>query len=396
MDDVREADVEMTSSDHDLPINATSPDNQSEDLLLNSSGISTPTRMEGVDSLTDLVNNVSLRETRDTPPKEDGKSSNVSSNFQTPLPPRNKPSRSRRSQSVTSFVSACSSPENSITTIPKSQRTIKTYLVRSSKLIAPTDRAAGKNSTTSNDPAPNIVSEILAERAQTYVSSNHSLSSSKSGTRGSKRKRNASKQIDNYVEVRCTHSKAPLEQEETIQDIIRPTTSDILLAESRRPTQTAVTFVSNNKAKSVNSLCVLFQVPAEGSSNTRSMDKPADTDGAPRSDIPAVDLTWMQPLQVDYFLTTRSSVVSEARAKLRGMMLSQVTDRDLIHPWALHLAPMPVYMTPHADRLVPFLKQQALDLQRFCSDTLLEFSDFQNKKIAVDKDCLRKILDDDI
>ena len=99
---------------------------------------------------------------------------------------------------------------------------------------------------------------------------------------------------------------------------------------------------------------------------------------------------------MDYFLTTRASVVSEARAKLRGMMLGQCTDNDLIHPWALHMAPMPVYLSPHADLLVPFLKQQALELQRFCSDTLLEYAEFQNKKIEVDKDCLRKVLDNDI
>ena len=103
----------------------------------------------------------------------------------------------------------------------------------------------------------------------------------------------------------------------------------------------------------------------------------------------------MEPLQVEYFLTTRSSVVSESRAKLRGMLLSQCTDNDLINPWALHLAPMPVYLYPHADKIVPFLKNQALELQRFCSDTLLDFAIFQAKKIEVDKDCLKKVLGND-
>ena len=174
---------------------------------------------------------------------------------------------------------------------------------------------------------------------------------------------------DNYVEVRSTSSKAPPTQE-TIQDIIRPTTSNILLAESGRPTQTAVTFVSDNKGKSVYSLSVSFQVPDEGSSDTRSKETPPNEDGATRPDIPAVDvLDATAPNGLFSHHTGKCCVVSEARAKLRGMMLGQVTDKDLIHPWALHMAPMPVYMTPHTDQLVLFLNQQALDLQRFCSDT---------------------------
>ena len=398
MEGGRQADVEMTSSATDLPINALGSDDQSDDVLLGSSGTSTPTRMEGVDSITDLVTNVSLQENNVPGTASGGGTANVSSNFHTPLPQRIKPSRSRRSQSVTSFVSASSSPENSITTIQKSQRTIETYLVRSGKNHStPKDTGINNQGNTSTPikqpskttPAPNIVAEILAERNTQQATSGPSVSSSESSTRAAKRKRNTSNKTDNYVEVRATatDTPSPPPEEGDIQDIIHPTTSDILLAESGRPTQTAVTFVSDNKGRSVNSLSVSFQVPAMESRDPTGTDPPSRQDeGPPKPDIPAVNLSWMKQIQMDYFLTTRASVVSEARAKLRGMMLGQCTDNDLIHPWALHMAPMPVYLSPHADLLVPFLKQQALELQRFCSDTLLEYAEFQNKKIEVDKD----------
>ena len=362
--------------------------------------------MEGVDSLTDLVTNVSLQENAVTNKRSGEGASNVSSNFHTPLPPRTKRSQIRRSHSISSFVSASSSPEPSNVTLPKSQRTIDAYMVRTNNRNNDneTDNVVGKSGATSTPikqpvtrkPAPNIVAEILAEK--NMAAGSHSSSSSESTSRGSKRKRNASKPTDNYVEVRSTNTKdmSPTSVSGVIEDIIQPTTSDILLAESGRPTETSVTFVSDNRGKTVNSLSVSFQVPQAASSDTGKQAPPSNTDDGGPPEIPAVDLTWMEQLQLDYFLTTRSSVVSEARAKLRGMMLGQCTDKDLIHPWALHLAPMPVYLTPHADVIVPFLKQQALELQRFCSDTLLEFAEFQVRKIEVDKDCLRKVLDNDV
>ena len=254
---------------------------------------------------------------------------------------------------------------------------------------------------TKKGPAPNIVAEILAE---SRASNDDTSSSSESEVQGSKRKRNTSKPSDNYQITSRGNSANPPRGEpnttpndrETIEDIIQPTTSDILLAESGRPTQTAITIVSDNGGKTVNSLSVSFQVPPEGPRDPPGTSTDAAQAGKQPPEYPPVDLSWMEPLQIEYFLTTRSSVVSEARAKLRGSLLSQCTDNDLINPWALHLAPMPMYMSPHADKLVPFLKGQALELQRFCSDTLLDFAGFQAKKIEVDKDCLKKVLNNDI
>ena len=331
---------------------------------------------------------------------------NVSSNFQSPLPPRDKPSRTRRSHSLCSFVSASSSPEQSAANLPKSQRTMEAYFVKSNKsknkssttdLL--TSKQVGTTSTPKNtrkSPAPNIVAEILAENDSARTIENADSSSTESVARGSKRKRNASRQTDNYQVTSNDRNKDTSDGQETIKDIIQPTTSDILLAESGRPTQTAVTIVSDNQGQTVNALSVSFQVPAEGSSDPTGQNKDTAPEGKRVPEYPPVDLTWLEPLQLEYFLLTRASVVSESRAKLRGMLLSQCTDKDLINPWALHLAPMPVYLSPHAEKLVPFLKQQALDLQRFCSDTLLEFSRFQAKKIEVDKGCLKQVLNNNV
>ena len=401
MDDDGQADVEMTSSANDLPISALSTENQSDDLLLDSSGENTPTKMEGVDSITDLVTNVSLQEKDDktqTPAKKPG---HVSTTFHTPLPPREKVSRTRRSHSLCSFVSANSSPEQSVAHIPKSQRTMESYFVKSNKPVnKPNNDSSGANvvhdntstpkKSTKKGKAPNIVAEILAEKNIDNPDVGSVIS--ESGVRGSKRKRNTSKPTDNYQVTSLIDENHNDDMPETIEDIIQPTTSDILLAESGRPTQTAVTIVSDNRGTTVNSLSVSFQVPPEGSRDPNGQNKDAPQDGKQPPEYPPVYLSWMEPLQVEYFLTTRSSVVSESRAKLRGMLLSQCTDNDLINPWALHLAPMPVYLYPHADMIVPFLKNQALELQRFCSDTLLDFSRFQGKKIEVDKECLKKVL----
>ena len=78
--------------------------------------------MAGVANLADLVTNVSLQETYNkvtdgTKPKE-----NVSSNFRTPPPTRDKPFRTRKSQSVSSFVSTHSGPEESCTTLPNARK----------------------------------------------------------------------------------------------------------------------------------------------------------------------------------------------------------------------------------------------------------------------------------
>ena len=127
MDDDRQADVEMTSSAFDTPINALSSTNQSVEMSDDSSENTTPTKMEGVDRLTDLVTNVSLQEVDNQQQTSDKTMANVSSNFQSPLPPRDKPSRTRRSHSLCSFVSASSSPEQSAANLPKSQRTMEAY-----------------------------------------------------------------------------------------------------------------------------------------------------------------------------------------------------------------------------------------------------------------------------
>ena len=360
--------------------------------------------MEGVDSITNLVTNVSLQEKEDnsnTPAKKPG---DVSTNFHTPLPPREKTSRTRRSHSLCSFVSANSSPEQSVAALPKTQRTMEAYLVKTNiSKKKPFDDSSGaasnldktstpKKTSTKKGKAPNIVAEILAENDSAGSSPDVSLSSADSGVRGSKRKRNTSKHTDNYQITSRGNDDKDRDSPETIADIIQPTTSDILLAESGRPTQTAVTMVSDNRGHTVNALSVSFQVPPEGPRDPNGAKNDTAQAGQGQPEYPPVDLSWMEPLQLEYFLTTRSSVVSEARAKLRGSLLSQCTDNDLINPWALHLAPMPMYLSPHADKIVLFLKQQALELQRFCGDILLDFSRFQAKKIEVDKDCLKKVL----
>ena len=99
----------------------------------------------------------------------------------------------------------------------------------------------------------------------------------------------------------------------------------------------------------------------------------------------------MKTIEQDYYNTARSSVVAEVRAKHRSRMLCDLTNQGLIAPWALQLAPMPVYLHPHADKIAEMMKKQALDLQIKIADMLHDHAAFQAEKIQVDKSSLQKI-----
>ena len=108
--------------------------------------------------------------------------------------------------------------------------------------------------------------------------------------------------------------------------------------------------MSNNNDKKqsplkrdTNNLSVSFQVP----SNSASID-------------------WMTQIELDYYIKARSSVVAEVRSKKRAEMLRLVSMERICTPWALNCAQSPVYMHPHAEKLLPFLKEQANALQKEC------------------------------
>ena len=88
----------------------------------------------------------------------------------------------------------------------------------------------------------------------------------------------------------------------------------------------------------------------------------------------------MRPLKQEYCNTARASVVAEIRAKHHSRMLEDLSQQGIIAPWALHVAPMPVYLHPHAARIADIMKRQV----EICK-LLHDHAVFQAIRVAVDK-----------
>ena len=162
-----------------------------------------------------------------------------------------------------------------------------------------------------------------------------------------------------------------------------------LFEESGRPAITITSQVSDNRSVYTNAVSVSFQIPVRTpEKNRRGPDGPSH-----QSSQQAIDpgTPWMRPLEQQYYNTARSSVVAEVRARHRSKMLMDLSDRGIVAPWALHVAPMPVYLHPHAEKIADIMQKQALDFQRQISNMLHDHSVFQSERIAVDKVSLHNI-----
>ena len=166
-----------------------------------------------------------------------------------------------------------------------------------------------------------------------------------------------------------------------------------LFLESGRPAITITSRVSDNRSTDNNALSVSFQIPAQDPD-------PGDEAGLDSDLLTTIDVKkiqadqgtpWMKQIEQDYYNTARASVVAEIRARHRSKLLCDFTTNGIIAPWALSLAPMPVYLHPLADKVAAIMKKQALDLQLKIADLLHEQAEFQAEKITVDKASLQSI-----
>ena len=357
-------------------------------------------KMSDVAELTSRVTNVSLEEVsaQDTPD-----AAQAVSNISSPLPQREVRSRPHRTKSATSFVSCPSTPCDSGTTVPKSVRPITTFFTPISKTPKPTSvgRDHGSN-TTSNTivtpkprpVTPNILEGLIPEEDTTVPKPvmTSSQTTSDEILRGAKRKRIASGAANNYEVANNT----PNDQQQPIQPLEMDDLSKLLFEESGRPAITITSRVSDNRSNDSNALSVSFQIPAQnpdpGAAASDTTVKPTPTDVGKAPVDPGTP--WMSQIEQDYYNTTRSSVVAEVRAKHRSQMLADLTNNGIVAPWALFVAPMPVYLHPHATKIAGMMKQQALDFQLKIADMLHEEATFQTAKITVDRTSLSTIFGD--
>ena len=359
---------------------------------------STP-NMADVADLTDRVINVSLDEVSSP---DTSAATIMVSNTQSPLPQREVNSKPHRTRSATSFVSCPSTPCDSVTTVPKSIRLINTYFAPINKTMAPIGTVS-KGSTKSDNTkvtaqprpvTPNILEGLIldSDAIAPLPNMTSTQENSEEDLRGAKRKRNTSAPTNNYESI-IKHNNA---QNNPMQSLDMDELSKQLFIESGRPAITITSRVSDNRSTDSNALSVSFQIPAQ------NPDQGAEADSD--SDVPAhIDLSkiqadpgtpWMKPIEQTYYNTARSSVVAEIRAQYRSRMLTELTNNKIIAPWALSLAPMPVYLHPHAAAVAELMKKSALDFQLRIADLLHDQAEFQSEKVKVDRVSLQGIFGD--
>ena len=354
-------------------------------------------KMAEVAELSERVTNVSLDEVSDADiPDTAGEVSNTSIQ----LPQREVRARPKRTKSATSFVSFPSTPCDSGTAIPKSVRPITTLFTPITRTPAPTgglssrehDRDNVKVTAKSRPVTPNILEGLISDddTAVPKPVMTSSQDESESDIRGSKGKRNASAPINNYEVI----NNNPHDTNNCIQPLDMDDLSRELFEESGRPAITITSRVSDNRSTDNNNgLSVSFQIPAQtpdqGAAGAEFVTPPTPIDVSKIQVDPGTP--WMKPIEQDYYNTARHSVVSEVRAKHRSRMLCDLSNNGIIAPWALQLAPMPVYLHPHAAAVAELMKKQALDLQVKIADLLHDNAAFQAEKIKVDRNSLQNI-----
>ena len=353
-------------------------------------------KMSDVVELSERVTNVTLEEVSDT---DTADTADEVSNTSIQLPQREVRARPTRTKSATSFVSCPSTPCDSGMAIPKSVRPITTFFTPIHRTPAPTGSTSTRernsdNVTVTSKPrptTPNILEGLISDE-DTAVSRpvmTSSQAESEDKLRGSKRKRIVSAATNNYEVV----GNNPLNTNNAIQPMDMDDLSKELFEESGRPAITITSRVSDNRSTDHNGLSVSFQIPAQTPDQGAAAAEPTPTYTPFDVSKGEVDpgTPWMKTIEQDYYNTARSSVVAEVRAKHRSRMLCDLTNQGLIAPWALQLAPMPVYLHPHADKIAEMMKKQALDLQIKIADMLHDHAAFQAEKIQVDKSSLQKI-----
>ena len=354
-----------------------------------------------VADLLSRVTNVSLD--KEGEPETSASTEMVSSNF-TPLPRRDILPRNTRAKSVTIFVSCPSTPDASSIAVTKSVRPINSYFTPIEKPNPSVDgkaKDANKDDNTSKDKkkvserplTPNVLEGLISNDGTIAPKPvlTSSQTSSPSDARGSKRKRNTSAAIDNYEVSKDKPSDLPAPDQVNIGLEVMDEMTKMLFEKSGRPAITITSQVSDNRSAESNPLSVSFQIPfrtPERLQDRKGIIRPS-TSFTQKPDDPGTP--WMRPLEQEYFNTARSSVVAEVRARHRGKMLEDLSHEGLVAPWALHVAPMPVYLHPHAGRIADIMYRQAKELQIEVGQLLHDHAVFQAERVAVDKVSLRNI-----
>ena len=153
----------------------------------------------------------------------------------------------------------------------------------------------------------------------------------------------------------------------------------MLFEESGRPALTVTSQVSDNRSTVSNELSVSFQIQVRTPEKYQQYQGTASPSSSAQKHIDP-GMQWMRPLKQEYYNTARASVVAEIRAKHRSRMLEDLSQQGIIAPWGLHVAPMPVYLHPHAARIADIMKRQV----EICK-LLHDHAVFQAERVAVDK-----------
>ena len=391
--------TQRATIEEDPTNNGTQPQRpKNSDNLLSAHSESTA-KMSDVADLTDRVVNVSLDEVSSPGPSD---TDSVVSNTNNPLPQREVRVKLRTARSATSFVSYPSTPCDSVTTVPKFTRPINSYFTPVTKIPIPTGKATtvtskDKDSTTQSRPdTPNILEGLIID--EDAIASNPPMTSSKETSiedvRGAKRKRIVSAASNNYQVV----SQPTPTKNNPMQSLDMDEMSKQLFIESGRPAITVTSKVSDNRSTDANALSVSFQIPAQTPDQGAETDD--DLDHITPIDLKKIQVDpgtpWMKHIEQSYYNTARSSVVAEVRAKHRSQMLCDLTNSEIIAPWALLLAPMPVYLHPHAAKVADIMKKQALDFQLKIADLLHDEAVFQAEKVNVDRASLQGIFGENV
>ena len=328
----------------------------------------------------------------------------VSNHLSNALPQREREDRRQRVRSATSFVSCPSTPVQSVSTNKRAERNIESYFrpIVSDNMGASSDapgksvaRTLGPSPGNERSVTPNIVDDYLADEGATVPLPVMTSSDHDGDNRGTKRRRNTSKPTNNYeIMVNGVAPQGKLDPNMPSEPQPLDDMSKELFAESGRPAITITSQVSDNRSKTQNPLSVSFQVPARAEDMAQAGPSgPPESNRPQRKEVENPGMPWMGQLELDYFTTARSSVVAEARANIRSQMLNDISSEGLIAPWALNLAPMPVYMHPHATQVAALMREQAIVFQQKCAAILQKNATFQAERVVVDKASLKNIFD---
>ena len=215
-------------------------------------------------------------------------------------------------------------------------------------------------------PTPDITSHLsdsarassisLEDIAEDHAHTNTVLSHSpdplpqRTPIRGSKRRRNASKNVDNYVETHDAE-KAPtftLDIQKFIQFL--PADFQLLSIHKLQPSL----LQTNNRE--------FIPIPETG---------------------------------VDLFVRARAGLVLQVRSEKRASLLESYVQRGMVPKWATHIEPLPGYLHPIAEKIAPVLKDQAHSLMTECAMALRNQARVVGERAQYDQEVLQRTFQDD-